>query len=768
MQRHRVNERAVGAIALVGALVASVAGASPTGSAPIDALLVGAAVALATWAGGTAPWWTISIVAVAATALSTSWLTVSIGVAALAASWWVGERRRDLSVERSLIVAVSCALLVRSGVDGFHGMSALLGVGAAVPVVVFGLRRRRTGASRSIAIGLAGLGVAAVAVTALTGLAAATARTDLADGQTHATAGITAVQRGDYLDASASFRLAAEEFDAAHDALSTPWARAGSAVPVVSQNHRAATDLSARAATASEALSNALAVVDPEQLRLEGGRIDLDVVAILTGPFETIRSEVAALDEAIAAIDSPWLLGPIDRRLDDLRTDLAANRDGLVNAVDALTLAPQLLGAQEERRYFVAVTTPAEARGIAGFMGSWLELSAVDGRLEVVRSGRTLDLNRAGLAERRVSGPADWLTRYGRFGFDSGPDGTTAADPWSNITLSPDFASTAQVIAELYPQSGGTELDGVFSLDPEVISALLAYTGPIGVAGTDVVLDSSNVVEFLLVGQYETSDDGERVDLLENVSAVVVSRLLGGELPNPTIVARDLGPLAREGRLLGWSPDAAEQELFRSVGLAAELPTLDGGDGVGVVFTNVGANKLDPYLGRRVSYRSTVDPETGVARSTLVVTVINDAPTSGFPDGVIGNYLDDPIGTNRTRMSVYSALPVVGVEVDGTAASTRQGAEGDWTVNSLTLALAPGSTVAVTFEFEGSLPAVAALGDGGQYRLVTFTQPLVLDEAQSITVNDEAGRELIAEARTATGVNRLVGADPALEGNVSR
>ena len=48
-----------------------------------------------------------------------------------------------------------------------------------------------------------------------------------------------------------------------------------------------------------------------------------------------------------------------------------------------MRLAPQMLGAEGVRRYFIAFTTPAEARGMGGFMGNW----AVIDRERAVGSG---------------------------------------------------------------------------------------------------------------------------------------------------------------------------------------------------------------------------------------------------------------------------------------------------------------------------------------------------------------------------------------------
>ncbi|MEP4649778.1 MAG: hypothetical protein ABJ314_06325, partial [Ilumatobacter sp.] len=143
MQRHRVNEQAVGVVTLVAVVVACLTDAAPTGSRVIDVVIVGVSVAVTVWAAGTAPWWTISILAAAAVALSTTWITIPVALGALVASWWVGSERRDLSVQRSVITAVACVVLLSSDVVGFHGLSALIGIGASLPLLVLGLRRRR-------------------------------------------------------------------------------------------------------------------------------------------------------------------------------------------------------------------------------------------------------------------------------------------------------------------------------------------------------------------------------------------------------------------------------------------------------------------------------------------------------------------------------------------------------------------------------------------------------------------------------------------------
>ena len=463
---------------------------------------------------------------------------------------------------------------------------------------------------------------------------------------------------------------------------------------------------------------------------------------MLAGPLGAVETSIDSLSEAIADVDSPWLVGPLGQRLDDLNEELADYRPQLANAAQAVERAPALLGADGPRRYFIAFTTPAETRGLGGFMGNWTELTADDGRIRVSDSGRTSDLNLAGDDARLITGPDDWLEMWGPYGFDNGPDGTTGRVPWSNITISPQFPSTGQVIAELYPQSGGRTIDGAFALDPYAVAGLVGFTGPIRVDGVDGVLNKDNVVDFLLVDQYEAEND-ERIDLLEEVSKETIRLLLTEALPGPVVVADALGPLVDEGRIVGWAAASDEQEYFADLGLTGSLPSIDRSDGIAVVFNNAGANKLDVYLERDVAYEARIDTATGAATATATVTLTNNGPSSRFPDGVIGNYTGDPTGTNRVLVSLYSALPVTSASAqspngDTTDVQVQVGTEAGWLTGSAFIVVPPGESVTLVYELAGTVP----LEDG--YSLAVRPQPIVIDEQLDVSVVDSDGRALVS------------------------
>ena len=215
------------------------------------------------------------------------------------------------------------------------------------------------------------------------------------------------------------------------------------------------------------------------------------------------------------------------------------------------------------------------------------------------------------------------------------------------------FPYVAETAAVLYPQSDGNPLDGVAVMDPYVLQALMAYTGPIDVPELDVTVQPLEAAEFILRDQYVLGEDKEvRVEALDTLGQAVIERLLTGSLPEPAVIARDLGPLIEERRLLFWTDNADEQELLERTGLLGSIPALGDDGGFSVSVTNTGESKIDVFLDREVDVRvETADD--GTRRLIADVTLTNNAPSSGLPAYVIGNNYGLPFGTSKMFLTFY-------------------------------------------------------------------------------------------------------------------
>ena len=654
-------------------------------------------------------------------------------------------------IVNAALAGVALNLAARSQLGGVLGASSAVAIAIAGLILIAGLAKRGTVARRVVVFGSLGLIIAAVAASVAFGAVSMTVADELSDGEQSVREGLQHLGDADIDAALVAFRQANHQFSKAEERLSSPLAGVAAAVPVVAQHRDVSLTVSSEASDVTALLTNLLDGLGPEALTVTDAQIDLDSLDAFTDALEQIQVSLDGLDAEVTRVSSPWLLSPVTVRLDDLSSEISEQRVRAANAIDVMTKLPDMLGAHGERVYLVMFTTPAEARGLGGFTGNWAEITADDGRIAMTDFGRSDELDSAAPAgARTITGPADWLQRYGSYGFNDEPGGTVGATPFKNITMSPLMSSTGSVIAELYPQSGGRKVDGVFAADVYVLAELLRLTGPVDVAGADASINAKNAAEFLLNTQYLLPDKDERVELIEETSRSVVDQSLGGAQLEPNKLLRRLGPLAEQGRLAGWAVRPDEQSLLEQVGLAGTLLPRSSDDAVTVAFNNAAGNKIDYFLKTSGRYEATID-SAGTVDGVFEVRLENTAPTELQPRYVIGNAIDQPPGTNQTYVSIFTALPASDLTVDGVAVPAESGFEAGYYVTSAFVLIPPGQTRTVSVRISGPFDPV----DG--YTLLVRSPPTVGSTPIQIdlTVDDDNGSQVVRRDLDTAGVERI-------------
>ncbi len=729
-------------IAIVAGLLAAIGtaagGASPTGDTTIDMILIGVTVAGITWLGAAAMRWDAALITLVAALTSWSILGAIIGVTAAIVGFVMPVKPGQRCIVNAILIGIALNIAARSHLGVFLGLSSVVFVVLAAYVGAVGFVRRRRG-SRQVTAAVVGAAAALAFVGTVTfGVFGYLAIDDAKAASDHTHVGLDALGNGDIETARLAFSAAATSFDAAEHRVDSPLTAVARWIPGVAQHHRVATELMAGGADSTHLLADQLAQLDLDALAVSGGRIDIARVRAVQAPLLAIRTQIEALQATIADLDSQWLLPPVAARIDGLAGDIDDQHQRSVDALAVADAAPGLFGGDGPRTYFIGFTTPSEARGIGGFMGNWAEITVTDGRIEMTRFGRSDDLNLAGdPATRRFTtgNPAndpqldpqldEWLARYGQYNLSSGPGGTTGPEPWKNINMSPDMAATGRAIADLYPQSGGGRLDGVFMMDVYTLARFLRFTGPIALPDGQAIdgqrtVTADTAAKFLLHGQYGVTRTAERVDVLEEFSGSVIDALLAGTLPPPTDLLDTLGPMVDQGRFTGWAARPDEQAVLTQIGMSGTLPDpVATSDAIAIAYNNAAGNKIDFYLDSAATYTVTADASTGSASATLDITLTNNAPDNGEPNYVIGNLIGLPDGSNRTWISVFSKLPVTHVSLNGLPIATEPGFEAGYFVTSAFVALPAGGSGTLTLEMAGQLDVT----DG--YSLATRTPPTV-------------------------------------------
>lgn len=698
-KRVHVDQATVVPLALVAGIVAALSPAAPTGSPSVDACIVAIGTAALTWICAAASWWILIVISGVALATSLRADLIVVAAVALGLSLRIGMHQRNHSVMRSVIGGLVLNVLLRSDLGGFAGLSTITGLGAVTLIYWSGTRRRTTEQQRWINGVTGGLFVYALAAGGMLGASALNARSNLLDAIDSLRDGMNELSGGDLETAADTLTEAARQLNLARDRVNAFWTQPARVVPVVAQHRRAMDDLSSDASDLVRIIIEELDRLDLDTLRPAGGTFDLAAIDRAATSTARLRDAVIRIERTVANTRSMWLVAPIQREVADLNEEITKQRNRIDDVDAAMVQLPGLLGRDEPRRYFVAFTTPAEARGSVGFMGSWAELTADGGRLTLTRQGRTGDLNAAGSSERRVSGPQDFIETWGGYGFTSN-EGAAESDVWSNVTISAHFPSTAQVIAELYPQSGGDTVDGVFALDVDALARFLDFTGPVTVDGVNEPVGPDNAVRFLLFEQYRLGSDRE--DVLQDVSQAVVESLLSGALPGPRQLVETLAPAVSEGRIVGYAARSAEQDLFERLNMSGALPTPGGEDAIAVAFNNASASKLELFFDSTMTYDLQVDA-AGNLTGTLEMTLSNSAPRFGWPDGVIGNYVNLPTGTNQLMVTIYSRFAPTSATFDGQELQSDLGLEAGYVVNRWFVVLKPGASGTLSVTFAGNI-----------------------------------------------------------------
>lgn len=731
------ERQAIVAVAVVAGVVAAFSAAEPTIFVVSDVIIRAAVAAVVTLAASRARRWTWLVLAGLAVAGAPAgvWFAVcAAGVLVGAVTAFFARRR----IYGAVVGACAVQGLLRLDDVGFSRASAVLFVIAVTPVLASAYavspRRVRRRVHRVLAV-LGGVAVAAVLLFLVTvGLAYDPAQ----DATTRIASGLEQARDGAGLTAADELTQAATSFRTAHDRVDGWWARPLGAVPIIAQQLHALEVVTEEGAAVADAAASVAVDADIQDLRYEDGQIDVDELAALAEPLAAAATTFETATERVGATRSPWLLGPLADRVDVAHDQLTTALPDVQLAAMAAREGPGLLGADGPRHYLVLFTQPAEARGLGGFVGNWAELRAEDGRVEVTTSGRTAALNEApGRDERVITSPPvpeDYLARYGRF---------RPNYYFQDITLSPDLPSVAAAVAQVYPQMGGSELDGVLVVDPYALAALLEFTGPIEVDGFPVPLTADNAATILVREQYlefardGTDSEDERVDFLDEASETTFDELVHGSLPSPRKVAEVLSPVVQEGRLAFHAFDEGERALFERVGAGGAFASPSGADFFQLVTQNKGNNKIDVFLHRDVTYETTYDPSTGGVEAVATITLRNDAPSEGLPDIVIGNNDQGlPLGTNLTYVSFYTPFGLRSAQLGDQQTALEYQRELGRAVYSTYLEIPPGESRTLRLELFGQLD----LGD--EYRLDIGSQPLVNTDEVRVRLRVEGGWEI--------------------------
>ena len=385
----------------------------------------------------------------------------------------------------------------------------------------------------------------------------------------------------------------------------------------------------------------ASASVSPSDLRPRHGKVDLAPLVAVTPRVVRADRRLGGQLQTVQAIDTTRLdsrvAGPVEQ-LESRLSDAAAVLDPLSRAV---RLLPPMLGQDGTRRYLLMFQNNAEARSSGGIPGSFAVVTARGGKVSIDRQGDAGTIGRFSTPPLRLTAAEKDL-----FGTNLG---TFAQD----VTFTPDFPRSAQIVRAMWQQRFGGRIDGVASVDPVALSHVLGGTGPVQVPGGK--LTAGNAVQTLLSSVYARIPDPLAQNVYFRAVAGNVFEAVASGQGDPRAVVRELATSVSERRLLLWSSRSAEEDLISPTRLGGLVTADTAAPQVGVFLNDAGGSKLDYYLDASTDVSAT-GCRAGRQELTVTLHLRSRVPrgAAGLPTYVVNHRAGQPKGNILLTTLAYA------------------------------------------------------------------------------------------------------------------
>ncbi len=290
---------------------------------------------------------------------------------------------------------------------------------------------------------------------------------------------------------------------------------------------------------------------------------------------------------------------------------LAKEGSDLANAL------PDILGQDESTKYLVLFQNNEELRPTGGFIGSFAIASFDSGRINElnVSDVYSADGQLRGHVEpptpiKKYLGEANWYLR------DSNWD--------------PDFTTSAKRAEWFLDKEIDTQVDGVVSVDLQVVKDILKETGPVFLADYNLDITSENLYEKT---QSEVQDEffpgtHKKASFLTALSRNLLSEVSKLSGSQKIAILKSFYKNMEERHIQVFMHDEAAQGAVSGLGYSGEVGTPTCGDScypdfVSEVEANVGVNKANYFIERSQNLRVSINGN--VVRRDLTIDLKNSA-----------------------------------------------------------------------------------------------------------------------------------------------
>jgi len=361
----------------------------------------------------------------------------------------------------------------------------------------------------------------------------------------------------------------------------------------------------------------------PASQGLTGGQRLIAVLAGAGPGLAKIQSDLARADRAAALVNPKLLPGSQQQAFLKARDKI---QGGLAGIAEFQRLSPvllEILGANGPRTYLIEQVDPAELRGGGGFIGSYSLLSADHGTLKLGKSGDVgaIDAPYPLPGARKYIAPPNSSKQFAQHGWVFG-----------DSNFSSDFPTSARAGEQLFVNETGTKVDGVISMDPSAVAALLQVTGPIAIPEYNTTALATTFAEEVFQREEKVTNI---VAGRKNFFPAVADRLIEkiSNLPSdgwPNLLNALNGAVQQRHLQVYFNSGPAEDEMGRINWAGSTVVPTSEREMILEVESNFGGSKDNHFLER--SFDLSLTNQNGKLHHHLIINLKNSTP-NGYSGG---------------------------------------------------------------------------------------------------------------------------------------
>ncbi len=342
------------------------------------------------------------------------------------------------------------------------------------------------------------------------------------------------------------------------------------------------------------------------------------------------------------------------RAQDDFSLPVIAELDPLIRLVGAtIDSYPTLLGMDGGKTYLLLFQNNAELRPSGGFIGSYGLVTLDRGSIADFQIHDVYDAD--GQLKGHVE-PAYPFRRYMGIVHQYMRDSNYDAD----------FPTAASASANMLAMETGTVVSGVIAIDTSLVETLVELLQPIYVPDYKETVTAKN---FYMLTQSHAEKNffpgsTQKKDFLRSLFAALQLKLTDQKHLPYFVLAKAIAKGISEKHILFAFPDVGLQQLFSANDLSASMKDTretkknQYNDFLGINEANIGANKANAFVYRKVDQHLTVD-EAGRIKNTVTIRYKNES--KDWPGGDYKNYLRiiTPVGSRLSDITIDGQKQII-------------------------------------------------------------------------------------------------------------